>query len=295
MKAIQFLFLFLALSQGSGVVYAQTKKPAPRTGTAFLTTPFNVEGLKISPGFKGHHIADIQAALSRRLAARRKGEFESTDDHQKRLENLDDKPFYGTLKLDSRLAFIVNPEALRKEYDADSQVLDVFIKLEQVVEGTTWNFEKFGVAIQAYGDSRSTYEGQNAYGAKATVVKRERSYRNLAFVNTSQIGIERSASTTLVCDIKADSSTARRIKDRLKVVFVSRLARPYLTSGLIALKPTLSSPLAGEFFHTNLVVELMEIWIFDSVTGTVYFQSSFAEEEEEIESPTVIWREPKNQ
>ena len=278
----------------SGVVEAQRTRTQSR-GTTFLRQPFDAEGMKLSPNFKGHNIADIQAALSRSLTTRKKGEFESTEEYERRLEKIDNKPFYGGLMMNSRLAFVVSKEALRTKYDADNQILDVFIKLERAVEGKTWNFEIFGVTIQAYGDSRTTYEGQNAYGATATVVKRQRSYRNLVFVNNSEIGIERSSSTTLVCDIKADAATARRLKDRLSVVFVSRLAKPYITTGMIELTPTLSSPLAGQFFHNNLVVNLLEIWILDSVTGTVHFKSVIAkepeeEEEEEIDSPSVIWR-----
>jgi len=267
----------------SGVIEAQKTRTQSRSAT-FLKQPFDVEGRKLNPNFKGHNIVEIQTALRPRLLARRKREFESTEEYWKRVELLDGKPYLGSLRLNSRLAFILGSESVRREYDADSGVLTVVVKLSGVVEGDNWNTDSYAAVIQKNDGPTSTYLGQNAYGASTTVVKTQQFFRTVAFVNHSQIGIRGSVSSaSLACEIPLDPATARKLKDRLKVVLVSRLSRPYMTSGVIERRPTLSYPSANEAFHTNLVAELMEIWIYDPLTGTVYFKSDFETIEEEVD------------
>jgi len=271
-----------------GVVEAQ-KSRAPSRGNVFLKTPFEDDGKNLSPNYRGHNIAEIQRALRTRLLARKKREFESTEEYWKRIETLDGKPYFGSLRLNNRLAFIVSNDSIRREYNADNGILEIVVKLSGIVEGDNWNTDQYAVVIQKEDGPTSTYIGQNAYGASTSVLKTQQFFRTVAFVNHSQIGIRSSASSaSLVCQIQLDSANARKLKDRLKVLFVSRLSRPYLTSGVIERRPTFSYPSANEAFHTNLIAELMEIWIFDPATGTVYFKSDFETIEKEIEDGDLI-------
>ncbi len=90
----------------------------PLYGDKFLEIPFNPYVEKLPENFQGHDIKQLWDALQ----IDEKGEFESTTDYQKRLDDLRKKPLFGTVFLDSHFAVKGKPS---ERYDADREVFQI--------------------------------------------------------------------------------------------------------------------------------------------------------------------------
>ena len=90
----------------------------PLYGDKFLEIPFNPYVEKLPENFQGHDIKQLWDALQ----IDGKGEFESMDDYRERLNDLREKPLFGTVFLDSSLAIKGKPS---EQYDADREVFQI--------------------------------------------------------------------------------------------------------------------------------------------------------------------------
>jgi hypothetical protein len=78
------------------------------------------------------------------------------------------------------------------------------------------------------------------------------------------------AKDTILISLPMEIATAKRVKDRLKVLAVVRLTEPYTFEGTFYAKPTFNDP--KEYFvqYYYLNSELLELWVYDDTTGQIF-------------------------
>jgi len=268
---------------------ASVSKPSP----TYLSTAFDMNTQKILVPNLGHDIEQVYNAFDRRKKTERKDEFETTDQYQKRLSGQSAEPLFGSVGPDSVLAFVVSPSS---QYDADSQTLTVSIETSPVWQSVQIDKSKLGVRIKRGETYKKKSIGQNAYGAKIEIeetytkgfelaihnhssfetekvlseYEKERQKRMAemrAKYNLSSTSLDIGGKTVFLQRINMGPTEAKAAKENLAALVLAKATIPNISNGAILHKATFKDP--NEFFSQiyYVDVDLLEIWIYDKLTG----------------------------
>ncbi|MGI8655438.1 MAG: hypothetical protein ACR2LC_09490 [Pyrinomonadaceae bacterium] len=269
-------------------------RPTKRKEDRYINAAFDIKTEKLPPNFHG---ADARALYSdlavHQVSIDKKGEFETTEDYRRRVENAGSSSFLGVIKPDSVLAFEVMNSSGETLYNADTQTMNVVVALTSVTGATLYDDDKTRRAITSQADVESSeYEASNAYGAKVTVTRNTGKDFEIAFHEFPSFGMTRYvdsrtreqgftgdsfAKDVIHVDFKTDIPAAKKIKSNLRVLAVAKLLSPYTSNGKFYNKPTRDDP--NEFFiqYDYLNAELLELWVYDISTGQVYAKKKRAQ------------------
>ena len=229
----------------------KSKKP---NKTKYLTVPYN-ESIRITPDFLGHDLKAIIDVLTKRKEFFKKGEFETIQEFNERINREQIKPILGTVSLDSKLAFVVPPNRsflldVKTSYDADSNLFSIEIPYKE------------GYRLDSQIVDLGTYKGSNAYGATVKVKK----FGYITWLLFPDRLIEKQ---NIQLTINRDA--AINLKDNMGVIFICKIIKsdPIDKQSRLS-KATFQNPEEVLFLDNRLRVEIMEIKIFDKSTGSVY-------------------------
>ncbi|MGI9068367.1 MAG: energy transducer TonB [Pyrinomonadaceae bacterium] len=278
--------LCVALSVLAGCatyLVAQQRGPSRRAkpSPVFSTQPFDPSVPSLPPNFAGHNASELYKRIVGRNQVSAKGEFETTESYDRRLQAEAAKPLLGSLTQNSVFAFAIGqsegkPGKLESGYDADRHVLHVYAKLKVAFDNSEERSRRpqplklpkeVGRSL-SWADTvteHSFYTGTNAFGAKVRVERHVQVFMEIAFGNYLNF-----AALTGFSDLKLDVAEAIRAKRNLKLLLVCRLAPPYVMKDTGYFAPKIDNPYEESQYYYSLNTELLEIWFFDSVTGRVY-------------------------
>lgn len=263
-----------------------------KTDPSYLAIPFDPGIQKLSVPYQGHDIEQVYQSFDRRKNAERKDEFETTEQFQRRLTTQAVTPLYGSVTLDSILAFVVSPIL---EYNADSQTLTISLPTSEVWKSAQIDNSKLALKIKRGEVTRAKSIGQNAYGAKVEIEKTYAKGFELAIHNESNFEtekvldesmrrllerpesakipasfFERMKKTVFVHRLKSGPEEARATKDKLSAIILAKPTIPYISYGAILREATFKDP--TEFFSQMyyIDVDLFEIWLYNKQNGEIF-------------------------
>ena len=275
-----------------------TTKETPTTSVSksspiYLSATFDMSTERIPVPFLGHDIEQVYNAFDRRKKAERKDEFETTDQYQKRLSGQSAEPLFGSVGPDAVLAFVVSPSS---QYDADSRTLTVSLKTSPVLQSFQIDTSRLGVRIKRGETTIQKSIGQNAYGAKIEIeetyikgfwlaIHNQLSFETEKVLSEDEKEIQRrmaemrakynspgtsldiGGKTVFVQRINMGPAEAKAAKDKIAALILAKPTTPNITYGAILSKATFKDP--TEFYSQiyYVDVDLLEIWIYDKVTG----------------------------
>jgi hypothetical protein len=222
---------------------------------------------KLPPNFKGHYIALVYSTLEERKKESEKSEFETTEQWHQRQETLLPKPIIGRMTTGSIWAFVIL--GVRSVYDADNQVLQVYLPLEKLSSGRlASDFRSMWAKLES---THSSYVGINGFGAIAEVQSTHDTIHHVAFGNAQ-------AFTTAENDFQAEvrvrvpcgPDAARQMKPEVSALAVCRLTAPFTTSTYHSDTATVSYPYATQGEDNYVITELLELWIYDRRSGAIH-------------------------
>lgn len=251
----------------------ETGESGPNTTTDFDTAPFDAKATKLPPHYIGHDPSKVFDVLMEREVQSRKGEFETTADYRKRVSELALSPIgVGAMTEASTFAFPVM--ILHTEYDADAQILAVYVGVDRTISFSSSLRKRDNIqAVQSTGKAfrKSSYAGQNAFGAQTDVVTTGGSYHFLLFPKSERFRTEGEFwwAKDFVFRLHAPASQAKELKERLQVIAVCRLQSPFTEIESETNKPTLQNPVEETNYRSYLSVSVSEFWLYDPETGKV--------------------------
>jgi len=282
------VFFFLVISSASFAVIASAQSSNSRpTSTAAKhatndRTPqkYSSEAFSgtIAPGFAGNNLQSIYDAIDKHINIP-KGEFETSADYEKRLEDERAKPLIGRIKIDSLLGFV--PEAgyfnVSKRYDADAGKMTVSVSIQRSFEPSAGGFRDSFKSPSITWRKRitgHTYIGSNAFGATARVTQNDDDIYALKFdLGAKWQEKDWSSVDDLQYEFSMSANDARSTKDHLRVLILCHIDRENpVSTGTHNIEATFSAPLGIAETFKYLHVKPEEVWVFDQVTGTVYLR-----------------------
>jgi len=284
------VFLFLVISSASFAVIANAQSPSSRPTTTAAKHPpsgrtpqkYGLEAFSgtIAPGFVGNNLQLIYDAIDKQINSP-KGEFETSAEYEKRVQDERAKPLIGNIKIDSMLGFV--PEIgyfnVAKKYDADAGEMTVSVSIQRSFEPSAGGFhDSFRSPSITWRKqiTSHTYIGSNAFGAMAKVTQDDDDIYALKF----DLGAKYNEKDwSLVDDLEFQfpmaANKARSTQDHLRLLIVCHIIKDNpVSTGTHSIEATLSDPLGitETFKYLHVVPE--EVWVFDQVTGAVYLRHS---------------------
>lgn len=251
---------------------AEAKHPAQ--ADQGLTAPFDINEQSAQVA-KAHDLQTILSALKRQRVE--KDQFETSAAYAERIAGA---TLVGTVAMDSPLAFKYAPldafPLCRIEYKADAS--EIFIKCG--VAGKHFFFlpqegnrilKSFTVGV-AKSTDKSSYTASNAFGVKKNVTVRHATGTGLAISNLGDVtvgeheNVLRNLELT-VPNVPADE--ARRTVNDVGLLFVVKLAPPFVLKETKAQGPTVSSPVDFTGEYEYLYSTLEELWVINLKSGAV--------------------------
>ena len=160
-------------------------------------------------------------------------------------------------------AFVI--EDIRSVYDADNQVLQVYVPLHEMHSsgGLASNFRSMWAKFQG---TDSSYVGTNGFGAIAEVHNTYYTIHHVAFGNAQAFP---TADDKFQVRVPSGPDAARQMKPELSALAVCRLTAPFSTSLYYSERATVSSPYATQNQESYVITELLEVWIYDRKSGVI--------------------------
>lgn len=261
-RGMRQLVIAIAVMLCLCTVHAQK---SPRT----QQTPFDATSTKLAPNFQGHDCRRVASAVQ--SAKLKKDEYETTEAFQVRLAGVLGKPVFGTVAIGDQLGLLrrsrLEPET---KYDADKRTLSVRVPVNG--RGTFINGRPFTAdSLELHSSKENSYVGSNAYGATRRVRKVESTSCFVAF--PSPFHNVRDPLIVEIPDVEPDR--ARRLNGQIDVLYVGKLAEPYLSEVFDHSAATIDYPTEITVKGTALVIDLGAIWVIHRPTGDVLHKQTY--------------------
>lgn len=249
MKILISLICLILITSNS---FAQKKKASTKSqkpSVSFLAKPFDETLKKLPVNFVGHNLTQIILRLAA-IDLVKKSEFETREEYKDRVNKLYNKPLYGTLTMFDTVAFSFHPET---KYNADTE--NLFIMPEQADDGIVWS---------SYLDNKGSYIGQNGFGVKVKINKRDL----FQYFIDSNIQLNS-------FNLKVPRKDAIETKFGFYGLVVGEIDFPYVENFSTPVTPTLDFPYEGRIYTFKLKLKVKQIWWFNALTGEVYLKQNF--------------------
>lgn len=238
---------------------------------AYLDTSFDMSIEKVIVPCLGHDIEQVYNFFNKQKKSAHKDEFETTEQYQKRLSDQEAEPLFGSVGKDALLAFVVIPQS---NYNADSRTLTVSIETCHVWKENRRDKSKLGLDIKNAQYTKKKSMRQNAYGASVEVETTHIKDFQLAISNQSSFETEillehHLTKTIFVKRIDMEPAEAKAAKNNFAALILVRPIAPYISDGVFLTEATFEKPFEFYCQYYYVDVSLLEIWIYDKLTGNV--------------------------
>lgn len=221
------------------------------------------------PDFKGEDCDSIVAALKKSKLS--KDEFETTADFTNRIQSNLSSTYVADRPL-SELKYFVNSDRTSAVYDADKGILRVYGSLRQSTKISEAVKYASTVIVKIRTAESGEYRGQNNFGVSTTVKRYRDEICGVAFINLSP-------STELdwmgKIEFPLSAEAARASKDKIAIVYLSRLVAPLVIEYRQSKSPTMNAPSDILITGDALVATLERFFIVNRITGAVLFERQY--------------------
>jgi hypothetical protein len=255
-----------AINEISQKVDQQVKQPE------YDIKPFDLTIEKLPSDYKGYDIEKLYHELENKFP--KKDEFETKEAYIKRIQSFGSNDLY---------AFGIEKHtiSLHSKYDAESQLFEVIITSTQKTEKTV-------IVTKSSPEGTREYLASNAYGAQIVVKEYRGTQYGIGLVNKEKFGTggvkekelfsffkflkgfkEHSIKINLLPDI------ARSLKENLGILLICQLRASsdpisYVFKSYLHSKPTFDKPTELSYSQKFVFVNLLEIWVYHTKTGTIF-------------------------
>lgn len=274
-----------------------TKEPKKKK-EKYTTKPFDITADKLPPNYAGHDAKQLYQNIQQRKSREKKGEFETSEQFQKRVEKESTAPILGSLGTDNY--FVFQPMKIDSQYDADKKVLSV--PFDFALGLLDKDKTRKVIDIKSEVVKVGTYTATNAFGALINV--EEMIYRKylLAISNYSIFSIENytdarlkdlfakysndtpSSPVTKYPSITLSSQIGEAIiarfimspeealsaKKNMRVILICKIEAPFISADSSYSKPTFDKPTGWLSEEQYIYASLYEIWFYEYSTGKVF-------------------------
>lgn len=275
-----------------------------------------LESGHIDPGYVGTAVVEAIGAVEK-MTGVKKGEFESTADYNARKSAALAGRFLNDSTIEDVLAFVVPAtkggdyrSGLRYEFNADTGDVSLYvlpasskyITLNGIggPDGTNRRegkgLDKFELSTRI--ESKSTYQGSNAYGATVTVEKTIMSTFGIAANRLPFLSFERQLRyprPTIAGQFRMDTARAAQELPALKALIVMKLADPYIFYNFRHTEPTRDDPVDNSVLEKFLTGDVIGIVFYSGLTGEIFARIPEAIGKPEPKVEPVAEGKPTNQ
>jgi hypothetical protein len=264
------------------------------------TNSFDVNIEKIPKNYKGTNISELYSMLSKKVPIN-KSEFESSIEHEKKITEFISENILA-IKLDPT-DFYYTGGLHVKSYNADKELLQINIRTVALSESTHQDY-RASLILKTLHKSAKTYVGSNAYGVKRNITDSEGLQYGIAIVNERFFGIKEHESNNKYesvldsnrifnSEFEISPTKAKVLKNNIAALILCKLAlfnskikeaNKYDGNNLFFEKDyyipaTLNNPQSSFYKRKYINVEALEIWIYDTSTGTILKKSQLNTEQ----------------
>lgn len=264
-----------------------TAKQEPKKASLAKFSIGMLESDRIQPGYAGTTAAGLVGAIEK-LAALKKGEFESTADFDARKTAALAGRLLGEATLEDTFAFVlpVFPASrygngLKYEFNADTSQARLFVLPKSLsingIGASAYemragnSLDQLGISFKT--DSRRAYQASNAYGASITVVKTDVTQLGIAANRMPFLRFERESTYSNpmpVAWLPMENAKAAKELPAMKALVVMKLAAPYLVHDLSHSTPTRDEPTEISVRSKYLTGDALGIVFYSGLTGEVF-------------------------
>jgi hypothetical protein len=234
---------------------------------------------KLKLPIKANDAQKISEGLLSSPLRKRKGEFETTAEYEKRRNNLAGTVLPDGSPADSVLSFVfagedsISLRGLTAKYDADTEEMSVSLNVSAFRDllnerpGST-----YGLAVAPNKlEDMGKYVGVNGYGTTMEVSKSRLSEYRLAINNSDDFSFDKKAYGAFKFPVlKMPPDIAKNTKPDFAVLYTGKLVQPFLGLDFIDIKPTITKPRELNAVTYYLYLNVTEIVLFNRKTGIVY-------------------------
>ena len=266
-------------------------KPAPPKAPAIKFSMSMLESGRVDPGYVGFPVAEVVDSIEKMTGAK-KGEFESTADYNARKAAALTAKFLGDSSVEDTFAFVVPvpkggryrySDGLGYDFNADTSEVRLFaLPKESRMNGIgapdyqtnrreNKGLDQFDLDFKI--DSKSTYEGSNAYGAKVTVEKTSSTRLGIAVSRIPFLTFKREmfySNPVPAAQFNLENARAAKELPALKALVVMRLADPYIVYDFLHSEPTRDKPNDMTSQGKYLTGNILAIIFYSGVTGEIF-------------------------
>lgn len=246
----------------------------------FINTSFENSVDKLPLNYRGHNIKLIYNKISEIDASRIKGDFETSEEHQKRLDKIKG-PYilYGKVMANSLLAFKAdNENRISIQYEADDGVARIHLHWIRPLNGLMNPSRRGDLKILV--DSKYKYKeyvATNSYGSLVDAEKKTGEDWGL-LVSPSVFSEFKSGKYGFGFEFPVDMeiNAAKRLNKKIKEDSVSCLIIGNLQTTPSILKDsefksgTYDDPISINIDQYMVDFDIKEIWVFDKKSGEIF-------------------------
>ena len=296
----KLLCVFIVVTSLFGSCFAEEKPTAKKDQQAkskqvkvLPVSKFSMDMLesgRIDPRYTGYSVAEVIAALEK-LTGIKRGEFESTSDYNSRKNAALTAKFLNDSSVDDVFAFSVpvpkgSTSGLRYEFNADTGDVNLY-----ALPSSSQYLALNGIGAPDYQtnrreikgldtfilstkiDSKSTYVGNNAYGASTTVEKTVISSYGIAANQIPFLKFKREigyVNPVVANQFKLDNAYAAAELPVLKALLIIKLKYPYIVYNFIHKEPKRDSPTEISDQEKFLTGDVLGIIYYSGRTGEIF-------------------------
>lgn len=245
--------------------------------------------LQLPSNYFGNDPSKVHSVLNKRINSLVKGEFETTQQYQKRIEDEKNLSLAGEIGKNSLLAF----QVILKGYDgdginyfADDSEFDISLTLDELSKPliSTEKYNKNAITVKLQSNEIMTehYVASNAYGVTVNVENNVYHNFHAAISNHEDLPIKfqkffdhkgkYGLRNVYVLNTKLKSSPeeAKNIKNNIRFLLIGNIVEPYTSSAFVHSKPTRDNPRELTLTEYFIYLSIKEIWIYNQATGQIY-------------------------
>lgn len=240
----------------------------------YIKSPFDSSINKLPSRFYGNDLKRIYQKITMLQKAADKGEFETIEQHKRRMEGNASNPniLYANVLAESLLAFR-SEQAVSSEYDVDNAIAKIQVSLNKLKGYRDPSKEELLNIPIIYQRKDTKYPAQNSFGSRVTVYKTTGQDWGL-FVSRTQFLTAEYGNFSF--SVPMEINTAKRLKRKIRDDSVACLVIGNLASPPSVIKDRLWKQ--ATFDNTdaydialNLVgFSVTELWIYDVSDGEIF-------------------------
>lgn len=277
MKKIFSLFVVLLVCFSIGLA---------DSGKKYTSNHIDLSLDHVAPDYLGNDPKYIYSSIDDREKSSLKGEFETTEQYQKRIS-------ISNNNQNAKGIFSFQGYKPKMKYSADDSEFTILIRVGAVLSPfehslippqkgkyDVSDFKKDDKSITLIVDMEDggSYEAENVYGAKTIVEKTVFTSYDVAVTYCNDFPIETIEDEQfpiikfdyIVGKFPSPPEEARKIKKNIGCLVIGKLEKPFIHETFILEPATFDSPYDVSRFHRYLHMRMLELWIYNQETGKVY-------------------------